>query len=499
MDVFAELISAFSNVASPMILLWIFIGVVIGILFGGAPGLTATTGVAIFTPVTFYLPFEVSMALLLGIFTGGFYAGSIPAILIKTPGAPGNAATILDGYPMAQKGKPGQALGYSVIASWFGGTLSAITLMFLAPLIGSFTLKFGPPEYFALGILGLACVAGVSEGSLLKGAAGALIGMILATIGMDPIAGLARFTFGSTYLLGGIALIPALIGLFAVSEVLSKTEKVKEGFGNIGKVKHSLPKMKDFWRHKWTLLKGSLMGSFIGALPGTGPTIASWISYNEAKRSSKNSDQFGKGNEEGIIASESANNAVTGGALLPLLTLGIPGDTVTAVLLGALMIKGITPGPTLITDNYSLVAEILWILVIANLFLLLVGVLGSKLFPKLLKTPMPIMLPLIIVMCVTGGYAVNNSVFDVKVIMLLGVLGFFLLKFGFPIPPIVLGLVLGPIIERNLIGSLVSSDMNPLIFVTRPISGTILLLTVVFVYFINSQGTSKNKSNSKVE
>ncbi|WP_181347564.1 tripartite tricarboxylate transporter permease [Thalassobacillus sp. CUG 92003] len=491
-----QLISALATVATPLTIAWIFLGVVIGILFGAAPGLTATTGVAIFTPVTFYLPFQVSMALLLGIFAGGFYAGSIPAILIKTPGAPGNAATILDGYPMAQSGKPGQALGYSVIASWFGGTLSAFILMLLAPTVGAFTLKFGPPEYFALGILGLACVAGVSEGSLLKGAAGALFGMILATIGMDPIAGLSRFTFGSTYLMGGVALIPALIGLFAVSEVLSKTEIVSEGFGKLGKVKNVLPKFKEFWIYKWTMLKGALMGSFIGALPGTGPTIASWISYNEAKRASKQSDKFGKGSEEGIIASESANNAVTGGALLPLLTLGIPGDTVTAVLLGALMIKGVTPGPTLITDNYSLVAEILWILVIANVFLLIVGILGSKLFPKLLKTPMPIMLPLIIVMCVTGGYAVNNSVFDVKVIMFLGVLGFFFMKFGFPIPPIVLGLVLGPIIEKNLIGSLVTSDMNPLIFVTRPISGTILALTVLFVYFITKQGKSNSDAGA---
>jgi putative tricarboxylic transport membrane protein len=472
MEFIEQIGSGLLTVLSPMIIVWILIGVVLGFVFGAAPGLTATTAVAIFTPITYYLSLDVSLGLLLGLYCGGYYAGSIPAILINTPGAPGNAATTLDGYPLAQSGKAGIALSFSVI------------MMIFAPAIGSFALSFGPPEYFSLGILGLICVAGVSGDSLIKGVAAALIGMILATIGLDPIAGLSRFTLGNVNLMAGIALIPALVGLFALTELLNKSENLVSDSNKITKVERAIPKINEVLVHKWTILKSSIIGTIIGALPGTGPTIASWMSYNEAKRTSKKPEEYGKGSIEGIVASESSNNAVTGGALIPLLTLGIPGDTVTAVLLGALMIQGITPGPTLIADNYGIVAQILWILIIANMFLLVIGLLGSRYFPKFLNMPMTIMLPLIAALCVTGGYAVNNSIFDIKVLIILGIVGFFLLKFGFPIPPIVLGLVLGPIIESGLVNSLSLSNMNPLVFVTRPISASILLLTVILAFFM---------------
>lgn len=484
-DMRQQLQDAIIRSISPETILWIFIGVIVGIVFGALPGLTATTGVAIFTPLTFYMPFEVSMALLLGIYCGGYFAGSIPAILIKTPGAPGNAATIMDGYPMAAKGRAGEALALSTVSSVFGGIFSAFVLVLFAPLLGSLATKFGSAEYFAIGLLGLVCVASVSGKSLVKGIAAAIFGMLIGSIGMDPISGVLRFTFGSQNLSGGIALVPALIGFFAITEVLVKVDDFSDiNTQNILKVNKVLTNLKDCFKYKWLLVKSSIIGTLIGALPGTGPTIASWVSYNEAKRGSKNSKDFGTGIPEGIIASEASNNAVSGGAMIPLLTLGIPGDTVTAILLGALMIQGITPGPMLIEQNYGLVASMLIILIVANLFMLGLGLLASKMFPYIVKTPQPILIPLIIVLCVVGGYANGSSYFDVQILMILGIVGYVLMKYGFPVPPIVLGLVLGPIIEPNFRRALISADMNPLIFFQRPISLTLIILTATILYFL---------------
>ncbi|MFZ7103860.1 MAG: tripartite tricarboxylate transporter permease [Peptococcaceae bacterium] len=482
--------TALINVLSFEMVLWVFIGVGIGIVFGALPGLTATTGVAVFTPMTFYMSFDVSMALLLGIFCGGYYAGSIPAILIKTPGAPGNAATILDGYTMAEQGKAGKALGLSIVSSVFGGIFSALVLLFFAPLLGNFATKFGSAEYFAVGLIGLVCVASVSGKSLVKGIAAALIGMILGCIGMDPISGIPRLTLGSQNLSGGISLIPALIGFFAITEVLVKVEEYSETCTeNVLEVTKVVNNLRECFAYKWLLVKSSLIGTIIGALPGTGPTIASWVSYNEAKRSSKNPEEFGTGISAGVIASEAANNAVTGGAMIPLLTLGIPGDTVTAILLGALMIQGLTPGPMLIKENYGTIVSILIILIIANLFMLVLGLFASKMFPYIIRIPQAILIPLIIVLCVTGGFAYGSSYFDVKILLILGVFGFILNKYGFPIPPVVLGLVLGPIIEPNFRRALISAEMNPFIFFQRPLSLGLIILAVLILVFLTK--TSK--------
>lgn len=458
---FQAIPGAFLEVCSPEIICWIFLGVILGIIFGAAPGLTATTAVALFTPVTFYMPFDTSLGLLMGIYCGGFYAGSIPAILIKTPGAPGNAATVLDGYPMAQQGRAGAALTYSIVASWIGGTISAFALLIFAPLIGMIALKFGAPEYFAIAVLGLVCISGVSGESMIKGIAAAIFGMLLGAVGMDPIWGITRFTFDNVYLMGGVALIPALVGLFAVTEVLMKAEHCDQNSkGEIAQVKYTPPQWKEYWQYKWLLLKSTVIGIIIGAIPGTGPTIASWISYNEAKRTSKHPEKLGTGVAEGILASESSNNAVTGGALIPLLTLGVPGDTVTAVLLGALMIQGVTPGPTLITEKFDVIAIFLWLLIIANIFMLIIGLIGCRFFPYILRMSVPVLLPIVTVLCVTGGYAVNNSFFDVYMLMFIGIFGMVIAKFGFPIPPIVLGMILGPIIEPNFRRALMASGGN---------------------------------------
>lgn len=482
-------VSSFMDVLNFDCLLWIALGTLIGIVFGAAPGLTATTAVALFTPITFYMPLNISLSFLMGMYCGGFYAGSIPAILINTPGAPGNAATVMDGYPMAQNGQAGRALSVSVTSSYIGGTLSAFALLIFAPIIAKIALKFGAPEYFAVAVLGLVCIAGVSGRSIVKGIAGATIGMFLSTIGMDPIDGLPRFTLDSVYLMGGIALIPALVGLFAITEVLSKVDKMDDENNKvITQISGIMPHFSEYWHNKWLILKSSIIGILVGAVPGTGPTIASWMAYNEAKRSAKDPEKYGTGIPEGVMATEASNNAVTGGALIPLLTLGVPGDTVTAVLLGALMIQGLTPGPMLLTEHYDLVAFLLWILIFANIVMLLMGLLSSKFAPYILKIPVKILMPIVCVLCITGGYAANNSFFDAAMVIVIGLGGYILMSFGFPVAPVVLGLILGPIIEPNMRMALIGSGLNPFVFISTPLSAGLLVLAFVLVWVMNRRG-----------
>lgn len=482
-------VSSFMDVLNFDCLLWIALGTLIGIVFGAAPGLTATTAVALFTPITFYMPLNISLSFLMGMYCGGFYAGSIPAILINTPGAPGNAAAVMDGYPMAKNGQAGRALSVSVTSSYIGGTLSAFALLVFAPIIAKIALKFGAPEYFAVAVLGLVCIAGVSGRSIVKGIAGATIGMFLSTIGMDPIDGLPRFTLDSVYLMGGIALIPALVGLFAITEVLSKVDKMDDENNKvITQISGIMPHFSEYWHNKWLILKSSIIGILVGAVPGTGPTIASWMAYNEAKRSAKDPEKYGTGIPEGVMATEASNNAVTGGALIPLLTLGVPGDTVTAVLLGALMIQGLTPGPMLLTEHYDLVAFLLWILIFANIVMLLMGLLSSKFAPYILKIPVKILMPIVCVLCITGGYAANNSFFDAAMVIVIGLGGYILMSFGFPVAPVVLGLILGPIIEPNMRMALIGSGLNPFVFISTPLSAGLLVLAFVLVWIMNRRG-----------
>lgn len=491
-----DLLNAIVEVFNYNIILWIVFGAIIGTVFGAIPGLTATVAIALFVPLTFTLDFTQSMAFLLGIYTTGFWAGSIPAILLNTPGAPGNAATTLEGYPMARKGMAGKALQYAVISSVIGGLVSAVSLFFLAKYISLIALNIASPEYFMLGMLALVAVGSVSGGNLLKGLLAGIIGLLISTIGIDPLVGIPRFTFNNLNLLSGINIIPALVGFFAVTEALIRLEELGEGNFKttpLSKLDNIFKHMTEYVKHKWLLLKSIFIGVFIGALPGTGPGIASWIAYNEAKRSSKSPEDFGKGTAEGIIATESSNNAVTGGALVPLLTLGIPGDSVTAVLLGALMIQGIAPGPDFVVQNSDLIAIILLILIISNILMLFIGVAGMRYFPRLLNIPMQLLMPILLVVMVAGGFATNNTVYDVKVLIILGLIGYFIVKFRFPIPPIVIGLVIGPIVEINFRRSLIASDMDFTIFFTRPISLTILIVTIVLAVLL-TKGTKQQTS-----
>lgn len=484
MESFNIIIQSLGDILSVTVLLWLALGCAVGILFGALPGLTATTGVAVFLPVTFYLPFNESMAFLLGIFCGGYYAGSIPAILIKTPGAPGNAPTALEGYPMANRGEAGKALALSVSASCFGGIFSALCLLLFAPAISKFASQFSSAEYFSVTLLGLVCVTSISRGSIVKGIASGLFGLLLSTIGMDPIEGVGRFTFGNINLMGGMEMIPCLIGVFALHEVLARIAAgVEEGHEEIRKVEGILKYMKEVFHHKRVLLKSSVIGTFIGALPGTGPTIAAWLSYGEAQRSSQYPEKYGQGTEEGIIAVEAANNAVTGGAMIPLLTLGIPGDAVTAILLGALMIQGLVPGPNLLMSDGNIVYRILWLFLIGYIIVFFMGILASKFFGYIIRIPFKLLNPLIVTLCVVGAFASRSSFFDVKILLLFGGLGYVAERFGFPVAPIILGLVLGPILEPNFRRTAMTDGGLMSIF-TRPISLAFIIITIVLFAFL---------------
>jgi putative tricarboxylic transport membrane protein len=481
--VFGELLAATAILTSLSVLGWLGAGVVLGILFGATPGLTATAGVAVLVPLTFQLDFTASMALLLGLYVGGYFAGSIPAILVNTPGAPGNAATGLDGYPMARRGEAERAATLAILGSLIGGLVSLAILALAAPPLSKLALKFTSAEYFALGLFGLTCVAAVSRGSLLKGVAGAALGALLGCVGIDPVSGVQRLTLGLPDLLSGVALLPALLAFFAVAEVLAQSRSARIELALPAQRRAAWGQIaKDYLANKWVALQGAVVGTFIGMLPGTGPTIASWVSYGGAQRLAGKSDrELGDGHPGGIVAAETANNAVTGGALVPLLTLGIPGDTVTAVLVGALLIQGIDPGPFFIRESADLFAQILVLVLAANLLLVAVALAARRAFPLVLRIPARILVPLIAVLCVAGGFAINNAAFDVVLIALLGIAGYLLASLGVPMAPVVLGLVLGPIVETNLRNALTSARGDWSTFVTRPISAGLLAVTLVIV------------------
>ena len=391
---FDMFISAFSSACSMEALVANFIGVALGIVFGALPGLTAVMGVALLIPLTFGFPAVIAFSALLGMYCGAIYAGSITAILVGTPGTAAAAATMLEGPKFTARGESLKALEMTTIASFIGGIFSCIVLATVAPQLAHFALDFSAPEYFSLGIFGLTIVATLSEGALLKGCIAALLGMLISMIGMDPLSGNLRMTFDSPDLINGVSLVPALVGLYALSQVLVTIEDVfmgrKLSTAEISRKGISLP---DLWANRAALIRGSLFGTFIGIVPATGSGTASFAAYSETKRHSKHPELFGKGTLEGIAATESANNAVTGGALIPLLTLGVPGDVVTAIMLGALMIQGMTPGPLLFQEQGTLVYSIFIALFVSNVFMLLLGYYAVRLFAKVVLIPGGILMP----------------------------------------------------------------------------------------------------------
>ncbi|MBF9036098.1 C4-dicarboxylate ABC transporter permease [Rhodobacterales bacterium HKCCE2091] len=479
MDLISHLAGGFAEIADPLVLLFVLIGAIVGMVFGAAPGLTATSAIVLFLPVTYAMGPTTSMALLLGIYCSGYFAGSIPAILLNTPGAPGSAATALDGYTLAMQGHGDRAIITAIVSSFVGGLFSLTLLALIAPSLARVALSFTSVEYFTFALVGIVCVAGISRGSMVKGLAAAFIGILASTVGLDPVSGVGRFLFGQPNLMGGIPTTAALIGLFAVAQMLLLSTKRRDD-AEVLPAQETTPVsvvIGDLVRNKWLTLKSAAIGALIGILPGTGPSIASWVSYSDALRTAKPGDKYGKGEVKGVIACEVSNNAVTGGALVPLLTLGIPGDPVTAVLIGALMIQGFETGPFFIPQNTELFYAILLLLLVSNILMLVIGISGRKLAAKILQIPHGIMVPCILVVAGAGAFSIASNPFYLKLVIIFGLLGYLMVRFKFPTAPAVLGIVLGPILEQNLRNALTANQMDPTIFFTRPIS----LVTLMFM------------------
>ncbi|MDA5110375.1 C4-dicarboxylate ABC transporter permease [Brevibacillus sp. LEMMJ03] len=473
-------LNGLSNIfTDPFALVMSIVGVAVGIIVGALPGLTATMGVALVLPLTFGMEPVAGLLLLSGVYFGGVYGGSITAILLKTPGTPAAAATALDGYALAQKGMAGKALGVATLSSFTGGTLSIVILMFLSPILANIALEFSAPETFALAVFGLSIIASISGKSLVKGLIAGMVGLLLAMVGLDPILGFPRFTGGIEQMVNGVPFIPIMIGLFAASEAfkslseMNVKEKVKV------KIEKILPSWAELRRLIPTLLRSTGLGTFIGIIPGAGADIAAFVSYNEAKRFSKDKDGFGKGKIEGVSSCEAGANACTGGALVPLLTLGIPGDAVTAVMLGALMVQGLQPGPLLFKNNGDLVYTLFIGMIICYAIMLLMGLFASRYFARVVEIPREILTPIILVLCIVGSYAINNSFFDVIIMAVAGVVGYFMQKYDFPASPIVLALILGPMAESQFRRALALSNGSYDIFYTRPIPLVLLLLSAI--------------------
>lgn len=446
-------------------ILTLVIGTTLGIVLGAMPGIGSTVAVAMVLPFTLTMGQAPAIILLLAVYAGSVYGGSIAAILINTPGTPQSAATCLDGYPMAQRGEAGLALGWATVASVIGGLVSAVVLIFAAPQLAAFALEFGPIETFALILLGMTCIVSVSTGSVVKGLMAGMIGIFLSTVGGDPILGEMRFTFGNWQLFAGFNLLAVVIGVFALSEVFIRAAAPISTVSDLVRFNGIVLPSWAMWKGRLrNLTKSVAIGNVIGVLPGTGAATAAFISYAEGRRSSPNKDGFGKGEPDGIIASEAANNAVTGGALVPTMALGIPGDAITAVMLATLTLHGITPGPKLVEDNPTLIAAIFTGFFIINILLLPLGMLLSRVAAPILRVREAFMMTAIVILCAVGIYFVRGNVFDLLVMGAAGFVGFLLRRQGFPMAPLVIGMVLGPTLELTLRQGLILTDGNFLAF-----------------------------------
>lgn len=480
-----DVLAAASVVFSTQTLLLIFIGTFSGVIIGALPGLTVNMGIALLMPLTFSFQGLMGILMLLGVYCGAIYGGSITAILINTPGTPASAATILDGYPMALKGEAGRALGLSTFSSTFGGLFGAVCLILISPQLAKVAVGLSAPEYFALAVFGISIISSVSSGSVTKGLIGGCLGLFIATIGLDPMTAGFRFTFDSIYLMGGVSFVPVLVGLFAFSQGMVSMEESYRGQKNRKvqvAIKRILPTLMDLRRVFPTQLRSATIGTFIGAIPGTGGDIAAFISYTEAKRWSKHPEEFGKGSIEGVSAPEAGANAVAGGAMVPLLTLGIPGDGATAIMMGAFMVQGLSLGPLLFKEHPVEVNTIFIGLLVANLMMGIIGFSCLRLSTKIMDVPRKILVPIILTLCVVGAYSVNHTMIDVFMMMTAGIFGYILLKLGFSMSPIVIGIILGPMAETNLRRALVMSQGDYSVLYTRPICLTFLILAIVTLF-----------------
>ncbi len=487
-DILANSFALFAQVDNALALL---VGVLIGTVIGAIPGMTTPMGVALALPFTFTMQPVTGILLLLGVYKGGLYGGSITAILINAPGTPAASCTGLDGYPLAQRGEARRALDMALYASCTADFISNLSLIFFAGVLAQFALSFGSPEFFTLIVFSLTIIASVSGNVLLKGLGSACLGLLLSIVGLDLIYGTNRFVFGEVNLMSGLNFIPVLIGLFALPEVLnyySRTETAR----NLSALAGQGATFREYLSSFKTIIRGSFIGVILGVIPGIGGAPAAFLSYSEARRTSKNSANYGKGEIEGVAAAEAGNNGVAGATMIPLLALGVPGDIITAIILGAFMIHGLRPGPLLFQENITLIYALFMGIMLSSFYLFIVGKLSIRMIAKIADIPQRILFPVVLILCVFGAYAINNTIFDVLVMFVMGVIGFGMLRLGIPAAPFLIAFILGPLLEDNFRQSLLLGKGDWSIFFGSWICiffWGLTALTIVFLTYQRRKGS----------
>jgi TctA family transporter len=479
------LLQGLSLLMAPKVLLIICISSIYGLFVGAMPGLTATMAAALLIPFTFFMDPVPALVSIVTMSAMAIFAGDIPAALVRIPGTPSSAAYTQDSFELTKQGKAEMVLGVDVICSAIGGLMGAVVLMTSAPLLAEVAMQFSSFEYFWLAALGLSATVMVSRGSQVKGALAMILGLFLSTIGVDITLGLPRFTFGSVELLNGVDFIPAMIGVFGISEVLRNVLEGEMSYPitrvRAGKIFSGMGGL--IRRYKVNILRSGLLGTFIGILPGAGADIAAWLAYAVSKRSSKEPEKYGAGSIEAIVDAGTANNACLAGDWVPALVFGIPGDSITAIVIGVLFMKGLRPGPMIFERQPEIVYAVYLAFILANLLMIPFGYLAIKASSQMLRVPKNILMPAILMFCIVGSYAINNSVFDIGTMLLMGVVGYFMEANGYPVAPIVLGLVLGPILEQNFMISMIKSEWDLTLFFIRPISAILGGLTIIVWFF----------------
>lgn len=498
MDTLTSILMGFQTALTPANLFACFVGVVTGTLVGVLPGLGPVPAMSLLLPTTFHISPVSAIIMMAGIYYGAMYGGSTTSILVNIPGESASVVTCLDGYQMARQGRAGPALGIAALGSFIAGTIATVGLMLAAPPLARLAIKFGPPEYCALILLGLTTVTFLATGPMWKSLLMAALGLFLGCIGMDPRTGLSRFTFGLIELYDGVGLVPVAMGLFGVAEVLLNVEQSMRRTVVEAKIRNLLPTRADWAASIRPILRGTGLGFLLGVLPGGGSLISSFAAYAMEKKLSRHPEQFGRGAIEGVAGPESANNSATAGAFVPLLTLGIPSNAVMALLLGALIIFGVQPGPRLVVEHPQLFWGVVASMYVGNAMLLVLNLPLIGMWVQILKVPYPILFPLILLFCLIGAYSLNNSSTEVALMILFGVMGYFLKKLQYEPAPLILALVLGPMMELSFRQSLAMGDGNLLFFFTRPISGVIMSVALIFLVLPLIPGVNRNKPTVEV-
>lgn len=486
---FSLLFTGLKIILTPSTFLLITAGTVLGVIFGAMPGVSASMAVALALPFAYAMNPVIAIAFLVAVYCASITGGGITAILFKIPGTPSSAPTTFDGYPMAQRGEAGKALGFSLVASAIGGLVAAFAMALISPQLASVALKFGPSELFAVSFLGLSVLSCLDSDNIIKTLISGLLGLLLACVGMDPMLGIARFTWGSSTLLSGIEMIPIMIGLFAVTEVLKQTakpkklESVSEEKNSDSKIKTVLPSIKELWETKATMTRASVIGTVVGILPGAGATIASFLSYAIEKKVNKNADKLGTGLADGIVASEAANNAATGGSMVPLLSLGIPGGNAAAIMMTALVIKGVQIGPLLVKTQPDYLASVFGSMLVTNIVMVIVAMLVAKVFAKILAVPYTILGPVIVMLATIGAYALKNNVGDVVLMTTAGIIGYLFVKLKYNSAALVLGLVLGQMSESNFRRAYTLTNGDLVGIFTKPITAVLMTACVIMLVY----------------